>query len=311
MKKYIVLVILFASNFQLFAQVYYDSIKFETPYPHILIDTSNHNIWQIGVPHKALFREAYSLNKAIVTDTLKPYPINNHSYFDLYLSKENFNSYGRNMFIEMKHKYDTDTLRDGGYISVSYDNGGTWVNIIDDLNTYWPVTPAWSDDNWNLYTHQDTLFNGEFGFSGRSDGWVTMVFSWHYIPLKRSEIVPGDTMILRFHFVSDSLETQKEGWMIDDIKLYAGYIGSGINHFKSLDFNIWPNPMAARCTIESSFLGNIELSILDVSGRQLRLENYNNAKIVNLERQNLPAGIYFVKLKTEDNYVGVKRLIIE
>ena len=63
----------------------WDTIKFESAYEYLNIDTSNQNIWQIGRPSKIFFDSAYSKEKAIVTDSINFYPVNNCSYFNLYL----------------------------------------------------------------------------------------------------------------------------------------------------------------------------------------------------------------------------------
>ena len=89
----------------------HDTVTFEKPCQYLEIGNSANNIWQIGVPQKTFFNSSYSLPNAIVTDTLNNYPINNYSYFDLYIGEFNFPYYYSQMCFEMKHKFDTDTLQ--------------------------------------------------------------------------------------------------------------------------------------------------------------------------------------------------------
>ena len=316
MKSLFLLLIISLTTLQSFAQwteFVWDTITFEEPYEYLEIDTSSQNIWQIGEPSKIFFDSAYSTNNAIVTDTLNNYPLNNNSYFDLKIGGFNYNFYyPYDIFIEIKHKFDTDTLKDGGFITVSYDKGLTWTNIINDTSGFWDVTP--NNDGYsgvNLYTENDTLYNGEFGFSGNSDDWVTTWFTWHILPVKNNMDFIGDTMIVRFNFISDNLETNKEGWMIDDIKLYSVDLGGGINDNTTLDFKISPNPFNETAIIELNDYREIELSVFDIQGQLVRQNKYFNNQFVIMNRDNLNSGIYFIKIRTDENLVGIEKLIIK
>ena len=125
MKKAILLFLLFVTQFFAFSQVTtvfnWDTIKFETPYQYIEIDPSSENIWEIGEPDKVFFNSAYTGLNAILTNVNDYYPINNYSFFDLYIGEYNSHWYPYAMFFEIQHKFDTDSLRDGGYITVSYN----------------------------------------------------------------------------------------------------------------------------------------------------------------------------------------------
>ncbi len=45
---------------------------------NLYIDTVSNpnNIWQVGIPQKTIFTDAYSAPNVIVTDTANPYPVN-------------------------------------------------------------------------------------------------------------------------------------------------------------------------------------------------------------------------------------------
>ncbi len=291
----------------------WDTITFETPCQYLFIDTSNQNIWQIGEPNKIFFDTAFSVPKAIITDTLNPYNINNNSFFEMYIGSFNVFMYP-SIFLEIKHKFDTDTLKDGGYITVSYDNGQTWVNIIYDtlgVVCYTPYTPFYEELKENLYSDADTLFNGEYGFSGNSGSWITTKFGWT-ICLTKSMNVIGDTMIIRFNFISDSIQTNKEGWMIDNIRLYSISPIGGISYTKNLPFKIFPNPMNENTIIEfNEFHRKIEFKIFNIQGLLIAQRNYKNCQSFNLERNDLTPGIYFLSIKADNNLIGIKKLIIE
>ncbi len=312
MKKLFLLLAISLSAFQSFAQwttFVWDTITFEDPYEYLTVDNSSQNIWQIGAPNKTFFDGAYLSTNAIVTDTVNFYPVNNNSHFDLKIGTFNFtNWFYASVYIEMKHKYDTDTLHDGGYISVSYDQGLTWMNIIDDTTYFYTAKPDW--ENENLYQHSNTLFNGESGFSGHSNGWVTTMFAWHSIPVKNNTSV-GDTMIIRFNFVSDNIEDNKEGWMIDNIKLYSVDLGGGVNESKSLNFTIAPNPMNETSWIEAGNYCEILLNIFNTQGEMISQRKYVNNQSVVINKDRLEPGMYFVKIQKDGNFMGVRKLIVK
>ncbi len=317
MKNIIVLLTILLTTLQSFAQreeFVWDTITFEESYEYLEIDTSVQNIWQVGEPNKNFFDSAFSPTKVIVTDTQNFYPINSNSYFDLKIGEFNYNYYSHfDIFIEIKHKFDTDTLKDGGFITVSYDEGQTWTNIINDTSDFFIITP--NNDGYesgmNLYTENDTLFNGEFGFSGHSDEWVTTWFTWHELFVRNRLGFDGDTMIIRFNFISDSIETNREGWMIDNIKLYSVELEGGVDDIKPLEFKISPNHMNETAVIELSDYSEIELSIMDIQGRIVSQDKYTSNQPIIINRDKLNSGIYFVKIRTDKNLVGIRKLIVE
>jgi len=314
MKKNIIIFVLSFLYYQAFSQnmgdeTTTDSISFEAAYGYIRIDSSSECIWQIGQPSKPVFDNAFSPIKAILTDTANNYPVNNYSHFDLSINE--FNSgFPYNLFIEFKHKIDTDTLHDGGYITISYDNGNTWMNIIND--TVYPEVHPGNDYYLpnTLYSTTDTLFNGEYGFSGKTNGWDTIRFTWHCLPVKKGYGDIGDSMLLRFNFVSDNIASNKDGWMIDDIRLYTVDLGSGIKETNTLDFDIYPNPIFTKAIVDIDKYKEAIISVFDISGRLINKHTYHNNQSITIDRKGLKSGVYFIKIETDDNKTGVRKMII-
>ncbi len=118
-------------------------------------------------------------------------------------------------------------------------------------------------------------------------------------------------MIIRFNFISDDVENNREGWMIDNIKLYSIYLGDGIDETKPLKFNLSPNPMTETAMIELTDYREVELSILDMQGRMVRQQTYFNNQSIFIHKDELISGIYFVKIKEGDTLLGVRKLVIK
>jgi len=277
---------------------------------YIHIDTSNQNLWQIGKPQKTIFSSAYSIPNAILTDTINDYPINNYSYFDLYAGFFNFPFFSMIMIIDFWHKYDSDTLKDGGYITVSWDKGLSWMNIIKDTVYMWE-TPEWNEFTFNLYSENDTLFNGEYGFSGSSNGWKKTGIAWFTQPVKLD--FPPDTMIIRFNFISDSINDNKEGWMIDNIRLYGIELMGEINNV-SINNNfvkIAPNPFNTNTDISfDKQYNNIKIDIYDIQGKLMETQNYIKTNRIKFNRNNLKNGLYFLKFTLDKNITKTAKIII-
>ncbi|MFH0895818.1 MAG: T9SS type A sorting domain-containing protein [Bacteroidota bacterium] len=280
-------------------------IDFESPSNYIKIDTSSQNIWQIGHAQKTHFASSYSGQKAIVTDTINTYPTKNHSFFDLFIGNFNMSGwYPYDIFIDFKYKIDSDTLHDGGYITVSWDNGLTWTNIIDDTIAQQRGFGAYPGvENENLYSHADTLYNGEFGFSGFTAEWKRTFFTWYGIIIKGPKTFPPDTMILRFNFISDSIDNNRDGWLIDHIRLFSIDFPGNINEFFNSDnlVRISPNPASSFATI--TFLKEYikaEITVINMQGNQISKVETGPCKNLRFMRDNLPPGLYLFRIKLDN-----------
>ncbi len=289
----------------------HDTICFENPYEYVKIDTSSQNLWQIGIPNKFFFDSAFSAPNAIVTDTVNFYPINNSSYFDLLIGEFNYPVYYWMSFgVEIKHKFDTDTLNDGCYFTVSFDNGKTWDNVINDSSCFGLIP---NTTGINLYTINDTLFNGEKGFSGKSNAWVTTSFFWSLQVTKNNQEFSGDTVILRFNFISDSIQNNKQGWMIDNIKLISNTDYGDIKAMQNFgDINIYPNPFTSYTKLYlNKYYRTVELNIYNIQGQLVESQKYRNRRIINIYRNKLKTGLYFFKIILNDIIIETKKVIVE
>lgn len=286
--------------------------SFEEPAEYISIGSSSTNIWQIGHPQKAFLNSAYSGDNAIITDTLNPYPASNYSYFDLYLGNFNFNEYWFpwSTYIDFRHKIDSDSLHDGGYITISWDKGQSWENILNNSTT-WQYGIASGYEG--LYSELDTLFNGEHGFSGRSNGWLHTTIYWHGILVKKGLEFPPDTAILRFNFISDNNDNPREGWMIDDIRLFSIELNGGLDNQSPLQngISISGNPITESATIhfETPFSSAYGM-LYNSNGQEVREMNFSGKQEYILKKDGLNNGLYLLKIFTDGSLRETIKVII-
>lgn len=276
---------------------FHKEINFESNIDLIRIDHNSNNDWQIGTPQKQFFDIAYSIPNVIVTDTISPYPVNSNSSF--YISIKDYQWFdGSPSTLSFYHKYDSDSLLDGGYIDVSYDGGQTWLNIIYDstmFNCNW--TPGFGYWSENFYAETDTLHNGINGFSGKSDDWQLSSFSWLYC-LGVDYQYP-DSMMIRFNFISDAIQSSREGWMIDNIVLHSDVCGAVNENLKNkTKVTIEPNPINNNSVLRIKRTSNVRyhLSIVNINGKQLFTQTSETNEF-HLNSLNLSKGLYFYTLQ--------------
>ena len=259
-----------------------DDPCWEASYWNITMPGSN-NSWQICVPQKPVFSSAYSSPHAILTDSTGPYPVNDTSAFIIKAVRQTYSESA--YMIGGWYKFDSDSLKDFGRIEISTDHGTTWLNVLSDT-----VIPGFE---W--LTPKPVL-------TGRIHQWqkFNAIFPFEYNN--------SDTLYYRFTFISDSIQTNQDGWMLDDIQLTAHT--EGIADFRIREgINICPNPASGRISISAkSFAGDMEVSVYDILGQlalQKRIKNNDNIDIAGLGR-----GIYTLKVTGGNNY-WVRKIVKE
>ena len=295
--KFLISVLFTFSTLSLLAQ---GVIDFEntTTIEYLTIDTSNHNnIWQIGTPDKILFNHAYSAPYVIITDTVLPYPINNNSEFvvqAIYLG-----SY--NLFLNFLYKINTDSLLDYGKIYASSNHGLSWVDI---TNNTLPTGLHWSISN-NSVLCPGTL---NLPFTGTSTVWNKFSFwSSGYNVLSSSSYI--DTVLFKFVFHSDSIQSNKEGWMLDNFE-FGNYedIQELSNAGSFLD--VYPNPAEYRIRIiNNEWEGDVNISVYNIQG-QLLFSYLSRQPQDELNISNLANGIYIIKA-TNNNKIRIGKFFKE
>lgn len=262
----------------------------------IKIENEETNIWEIGIPSKTYFDSSFTYNKAIITDSTNFYSNNLNDCIYITLPNTGFWEAG---MISFYHKFDTDTLTDGGIIDISYDNGTSWINIKEDI--YHVQTNF-------IGLYEDTIQGGEFGFSGKSNGWqyVELYWLWH-VAVKNSQLEYYP--ILRFTFISDNINTNKDGWMIDHI-VYRAYdaLGSNANEIQNEEIKVYPIPLEDKLYFDLNFTSSTEFYIFIYNSKgKLMLNKQIQNNQVHLSELN--KGIYFYSIQDKNRLISTGKLI--
>lgn len=266
----------------------------------LTIDTiyDTNNVWQIGIPQKAVFNSSFSEPRAILTDTLNPYPINDTSVFTV-LNTETGGGFiwPHTVVLGGYYMVDSDSLNDYGLIEFSPDNGETWIDLINDTvyNQYyywsWPGPPT---------------------LTGKSDGWEEFsVYLAELGPVFNIEL--EDTFLYRFTFISDSIHDSLDGLMFDNLWFEDWVEGIAENGSKKVQFNAYPNPVRDIITIdfENPEKDMFSITIFNQQGKKVLQQDDVSASQIKLDVNSLKNGLYLIHiLNTENGTSGEGKFVV-
>ncbi len=281
----------------------YDTVSFEHTDSNIILYPAENNSWQIGTPRKIIFDSAYSGTKAIVTDTLRSAPPNDTSSFIYILS----NAFTYSCYTSMSfwHKYDMDSSSQKGIIEASYDGGSSWLLLKDTSFT----GPLQSEFQWiwDYHLSSNQYMPHRLITTGKSDGWIQSLIVWQWYWPARADtiIIPPDSLMIKFTFISDSAVSNREGWMIDEIVTSCGNswdCSSVTEHSSPGKLTVSPNPFTTSTTVTGSVVfHNACLTLYDSKGEIVFTEKGLSGKSFELKRNGLSPGIYFLTLTGKNN----------
>lgn len=259
-------------------------IDFETPHDSFTlslnIDTINSdNIWQIGQPQKTVFNQAESIPNALITDTMNTYPINNVSSFVV-----NYPNYNCPEF-HGSYYADTDTLNDYGTIELSTDNGQTWIDLLN--------------DNTNSTSISKPIL------TGNSNGWqfFSLVF-YDYV-----DLFEEDSIWVKFTFISDSIDTQHDGLMFDNLAFCIS--GNSQNLYQLNNLKVFPNPTSDVLNFQfEELIDNAEIRIYSTIGQLMQNQNIINTN-VQFDISSWNKGIYFYGIYVEGELVQQGQVLVQ
>ncbi|MEI7492160.1 MAG: T9SS type A sorting domain-containing protein [Bacteroidota bacterium] len=287
MKKLFILIPLAIMASPSFGQFIWE-ITFEDPSPveRIFIDTASNpnNVWQIGIPHKTMFNSAHSPTHAIMTDTLNPYPVNDTSRFVITHVRQGPWGGNESLLLDFYFKINTDSLSDYGTIEASIDHGASWINLMTQDTVY----------GFYWLSQKPVL-------SGRKNSWTH--YSEELSPLTYA-VCYSDTLLFRFTFISDNIQTNKEGWIIDDF-LFHDY-WEGINEVQNDNLiSVSPDPASNYILVSANkFSSSQRVQIFTFTGQVLY--NNPNFKGEKIDIRSVPDGIYLIKYLGDKSFAWKK-----
>ncbi|MCA1761090.1 MAG: T9SS type A sorting domain-containing protein, partial [Bacteroidales bacterium] len=159
--------------------------------------------------------------------------------------------------------------------------------------------------------YSDTIKGGEYGFSGRSSGWQYVELYWWWVALtttKSASSVNFDSPVIRFRFKSDVVNTNKEGWMIDDIVLRGYDVGGAIPDASLSHPGIFPNPATdyIHFNINDEYFPGLSFSLYNSQGQITFSKPVTESK---MNISFLKPGVYLYKIEKDGTVLKKGRII--
>ncbi|HKK64046.1 MAG TPA: T9SS type A sorting domain-containing protein [Bacteroidales bacterium] len=283
------------------------------------------SVWAAGIPEKNVWDSTilrdYSKPRALLTDTANPYPPNNHSVMEINVEKPAwtamYNYCWSRFELIFDYVCDTDTLKDGMYIEISFDGGQSFVNAMDTaaiLNAN-----NGPDDIENFVASQMSMIGDSvLGYTGNiKNNWYEPGGNHPY--LKSFELIlwwddihgyDVTNTIVRIHFVSDSIDNPRQGIMIDDLGVkveeWCYVIGKEENELNNNKHTLYPNPVIKESWLKFNNKNRhkASLKIYNSTGSIVFTDVTKENQFIISNRQFKP-GIYMYRLIVGDtNYTG-------
>lgn len=244
--------------------------------------------WQVGAPSKTVFTSAFSPGKALVTDTLLPYPENMTCYAEYKLIATDLNYLGRRIYWRQQRDMDSTAQ---GWLEF-FDNGGlTWHRF----STGW--------DEW--YQQGDLVWTDSgFVFTGSSTAWETVEA---YSPCIGVFDGPDERtwepeLRVRFAFRSNLNPDSLDGWMIDNVRAAVEICSGGVTDRDLSGIAVFPVPAADRLVLSGGTLNDagIRIELVRTDGTLLPVRMDRTITTVSLDVSGLPEGLYLVRVSNGD-----------
>ncbi len=230
------------------------------------------------------------------------------------------------------HQYQTQKTFDAGIVEVQKSGETTWQII--------PADKVFRNPYAGPVDYNTFALPGLSGFSGNSNGWVQS-----YMDLSD---YAGQQIIVRFRFGTndDGVNPQPEGfWYIDEIEVMdmlnldgeacvrddngiqacakapargvivqPGLVGTDDPGANQLPMQVQPNPAFdfLYVTPGQSLTGQVRIELVSADGRTVlsrQMDGLSEGQIVALDVQQIPAGIYMVRLESAAGS-SVKKVVI-
>jgi len=187
-----------------------------------------------------------------------------------------------------------------GHVDLTNPKGGEVYHTGESVNVSWVEVQAHTTLNWDL------LFSTDGGLT-----WDTVKANIPVEAVSYQWIVPAiSTVKGKIKIVQDNVNVDYEGTSQNFSILTTTGIRNPIN---LIQMNMYPNPLIDYASIEfeNPLQMNHTLTIYDTQGKMVRSIHNITSDRVRIERKNLTAGLYFIRLRDEHEIRAMGKLLIE
>ena len=273
--------------------------------------------WQIGVPQKVFFEEAFSLPSAIMTDTIQPFTADIRSSFILkFANSDSIQGEYYSGELCFRHKLEAENGVDFAQVALSANQGEFWSDFTNDQGGFILTEEAggvmYSEDFYN-----DWYFDGSdslYGFSGVFDTYrhTCLSICWYWPVIQGGlRSYPPDSLWVKFTFISGSNSLQNAGWIIDDVTFGDYYCGSGLVEKDLPPLDVFPQPAGERLQFikPQNTTSQAKLHIYNALGEVVKVSPYQGNQL-SIDVQKWSSGLYTYILFDKEIPVNVGKIII-
>jgi hypothetical protein len=231
-----------------------------------------------------------------MTDTTNPYPQNDTSSFIITNAALGYGfDWPHTVILAGWYNVDSDSLTDYGKIEFSPDNGTTWIDMLNET----VIVDTLNREEWYWHSYDKPVL------TGNSNGWRSF-----YTNLSRLGhaygVKYGDTVLYRFTFISDNIQSNKSGLMYDDLH-FQDWMESGIKEhgYEFIQSICYPNPSESSLIIEFDNAENdfFELAIFNINGKHVFQKQNFNSNAIEVNVHCLNSGIYYYRIKNTEKKI--------
>jgi len=142
------------------------------------------------------------------------------------------------------------------------------------------------------------LLNGELGFSGTDSTWKDI---WLCLDISFTSLIT-DTLYFRYSIISDPVQSNHEGWVIDNLLAHLTFIHT-VQEKEQKDYiHLFPNPSNGIVNIQvqkktNKFHVIEEIKVINEVGETVKSFGLSPTKF-RVDLSNQPNGVYFITIKT-------------
>jgi hypothetical protein len=276
--------------------------------PHLFSTNTNDttNAWVYGTSSKPFFENELGW----VTDSVNAYSDSLRSELVVMIPSNEDGWLYQTSWILFEHKFETDTLLDGGYMEYSCDSIN-WEVVSQTWGTSGPPQQL------EVLRFTSVLHDTVQAFTGSEPEWQwsAVQFIWYYSVFHDNPSRSGgctwenvDTLYVRFVFESDGIQTSKAGWMIRNITIGLDNFPGAVDEYLLSAMELYPNP--TNGVISFNFLENVTkpetVEVYDMMGKKVLSMPYQSTIDVSV----LNAGNYIVTVFTKKG-VFRQKLVVE
>lgn len=232
---------------------------------------------------------------------------------DVYATNLNGNHFQNTRSYLLTECYDLSQITNPQIVfDLAYDLEQNWdvlfVEYTTDGGENWNVLGTANDPNWYNSDRTAASSGNTDCFNCPGAQWTGTNTTMQEYSYNLSALSSETSVAFRFAMVADQA-TNQEGPIIDNFVVNSSLSVDDVANNNS--FSVYPNPSKGSFNIQAKRnLGDVAVNIFDINGRSIFTKDVTLTGTVNIDLDNLQAGLYILRVEG-DNFTESRKIIIE